>query len=98
MMLRRIFSNGCPFRSYMASRKNGSITRIMQIAAVLTPVCAFVRKKSGTPMAAPQPKQISCLFVRLNNTLVLTVFNTNIFLKRLIIYRPLLYNEDGDEK
>ena len=24
--------------------------------------------------------------------------NTNIFLKRLIIYRPLLYNEDGDEK
>ena len=23
---------------------------------------------------------------------------TNIFLKRLIIYRPLLYNEDGDEK
>ena len=26
------------------------------------------------------------------------VFYTNIFLKRLIIYRPLLYNEDGDEK
>ena len=26
------------------------------------------------------------------------VDNTNIFLKRLIIYRPLLYNEDGDEK
>ena len=25
-------------------------------------------------------------------------FDTNIFLKRLIIYRPLLYNEDGDEK
>ena len=24
--------------------------------------------------------------------------HTNIFLKRLIIYRPLLYNEDGDEK
>ena len=24
--------------------------------------------------------------------------DTNIFLKRLIIYRPLLYNEDGDEK
>ena len=27
-----------------------------------------------------------------------TGFDTNIFLKRLIIYRPLLYNEDGDEK
>ena len=26
------------------------------------------------------------------------IFHTNIFLKRLIIYRPLLYNEDGDEK
>ena len=25
-------------------------------------------------------------------------FDTNNFLKRLIIYRPLLYNEDGDEK
>lgn len=26
------------------------------------------------------------------------LIHTNIFLKRLIIYRPLLYNEDGDEK
>ena len=26
------------------------------------------------------------------------LIDTNIFLKRLIIYRPLLYNEDGDEK
>ena len=76
MMLRRIFSNGWPFRSYMASRKNGSITRIMQIAAALTLRRAFSRKNSGTPMAAPEPKQTSCLFVRLNNTFVLTAFRS----------------------
>ena len=28
----------------------------------------------------------------------IVIIHTNIFLKRLIIYRPLLYNEDGDEK
>lgn len=72
-MFRRIFSKGWPFRSYMANRKNGSITRIMQIAAVLTPVWDFSAKNSGTPISAPEPKQINCLFVRLNSTFVFTL-------------------------
>ena len=33
-----------------------------------------------------------------NHVLPYVTTDTNIFLKRLIIYRPLLYNEDGDEK
>ncbi len=36
-MLRTIFSRGCPFFSYMASRKKGSMSRIMQSAAALLP-------------------------------------------------------------
>ena len=33
-------------------------------------------KKSGTPIAAPPPKHMSCLFVRLNMTLVFTAFKS----------------------
>ena len=56
----------------MASRKKGSITAIMHMAAVLVPAGPFKRKNSGTPMSAPLPKQMSCRRVRLNATLVLT--------------------------
>ena len=66
------FSSGCPFFSYRAKRKNGSIRNTMMSAAVLVPMYGFVRKKSGTPTSAPPPKQTSCRFVRLNRNLVLT--------------------------
>ena len=59
MMFRSIFSSGWPFFSYMASRKKGSITRIIQIAAALTGTWGLRIKKSGMPIAAPLPKQIS---------------------------------------
>ena len=36
-MLERIFSSGCPFFSYIASRKNGSMKITMHMAAVLVP-------------------------------------------------------------
>lgn len=65
-------SKGWPFFSYMANRKNGSMMTTMHIAAVLVPTGPLSKKKSGTPMSAPLPKQISCLFVKLNITLVLT--------------------------
>ena len=38
----------------------------------LLPAGPRSKKKSGTPMSAPQPKQTSCLLVKLNATLVLT--------------------------
>ena len=44
----------------------------MHIVAVLFPSGFLSKKKSGTPTSAPLPKQISCLLVRLNATLVLT--------------------------
>ena len=75
-MLRTIFSRGCPFFSYLASRKKGSMSRIMQIAAVLTPVWVLSRKNSGTPSAAPALKHTSCRFVRFSSTLVLTAFRS----------------------
>lgn len=71
-MFRMIFSSGCPFFSYIASRKNGSMTTTIQIAAALVPVCALSRKNSGTPTAAPAPKQISWRLVRFIITLVFT--------------------------
>lgn len=70
--LRMIFSKGKPCFSYIAMRKQGSITSTIHSAAVLTPVRDFKRKKSGTPISAPQPKHISCRFVRLNRTFVFT--------------------------
>ena len=38
MMFRSIFSSGCPFFSYIAKRKKGSITSTMQMAAPLTAI------------------------------------------------------------
>ena len=45
---------------------------IIPIAAVLTAVNCFKRKNDGTPRSAATLKQISCLFVRLNITLLFT--------------------------
>ena len=46
---------------------------VFAMAAGLVPMLPLSKKKSGTPMSAPLPKQMSCRFVRLNNTLVLTL-------------------------
>ena len=76
-MLRIIFrsmtSKGCPFFSYMANRNMGIMERIISMAAALLPRGPLARKYSGTPTAAAMPKQMSCRFVRLNSTLVLTL-------------------------
>ena len=52
IILRRIFSSGNPCFSYMASRKQGSMTKIMQSAAALVLICYLSRKNSGTPISA----------------------------------------------
>ena len=49
-----------------------SMTSIIHMAATLFPTGPRSRKKSGTPISAPPPKQTSCLLVKLNATLVLT--------------------------
>ena len=56
----------------MASMKKGSMTSIMHMAATLLPAGSRSKKKSGTPISAPLPKQTSCLLVKLNMTLVFT--------------------------
>ena len=71
-IFRTTFSRGCPFFSYIASRKNGSITNIMTIEAVLVCVCGLRMKKSGTPIIAPPPKQMICRFVKLKRNFVFT--------------------------
>jgi len=65
-------SRGWPCRSYMASRKNGSMTIIMQNAAALLLAVRLSKKKSGTPMSAADPKHISCRLVSPNSTLDFT--------------------------
>lgn len=66
-------SKGCPSFSYIARKNNGSMSRIIPSAARLTFPAAFRRKKKGTPMSAAAPKQINCLFVRLNRTFDFTL-------------------------
>lgn len=46
---------------------------IISKLAVELPSAPLVPKYRGTPMAMPMLKQISCRFVRLNSTLVLTL-------------------------
>ena len=58
--------------SYIASRKNGSITNTITRAAVLVCVRGRRMKKSGTPIIAPPPKQMSCRFVKLKRNFVFT--------------------------
>ncbi len=64
-------SRGCPCRSYMAKRKQGSITTIIAIAARVVPALPLSKKKSGNPTRRAAPRQTICRFVRLNATLVL---------------------------
>ena len=49
---------------------------IMMIDATLIFITLLQRKNKGTPSAAPEPKQISWRFVRLNITFVLTAFKS----------------------
>src|SRR5699024_11381732 len=48
----------------------------ISIAEVEMPRLGLVRKKIGTPAAAASAKQMSCRFVRLNMTFVLTRFRS----------------------
>lgn len=45
---------------------------IIPITAVFTLVMFLSKKKDGTPISAATPKQISCLLVKLNITLLFT--------------------------
>ena len=45
---------------------------IIPMAAVLVDAICFIRKNDGTPRSAATVKQTSCLFVRLNITLLFT--------------------------
>lgn len=45
---------------------------IIAMTAVLVFTTVFIRKNDGTPISTAIPKQISCLFVRLNITLLFT--------------------------
>ena len=45
------------------------MTTIITIAAAVVPMPPLNKKKSGTPMSAASPKQISCRFVKLKSTL-----------------------------
>ena len=65
-------SRGCPSRSYIAKRNMGIMMMIMLMAARLVEPTLLIKKNDGTPMSAASPKQMSCLFVRFKNTLVLT--------------------------
>ena len=57
----------------MANSIAGIITTIITMAAGLVPMLPLSKKKSGTPMSAPLPKQMSCRFVRLKATFDFTL-------------------------
>ena len=58
-MFRMIFSSGSPFFSYMASRKNGSMTITMQIAAALTLGLEQKEKRDADCGSASETDQLS---------------------------------------
>ena len=66
------FSAGCPSFSYIANKKNGAISAIINRSAGVLPIAPLVRKYVGIPITPPREKQISCRFVRLKATFVLT--------------------------
>ena len=47
------------------------MTRIMHSAAEVVPMLLLLKKKSGTPTSAADPKHTSCRFVRPNSILLL---------------------------
>ena len=47
------------------------MTRIMHSAAEVVPMLPLLKKKSGTPTSAADPKHTSCRFVRPNSILLL---------------------------
>ena len=77
-------SRGCPCFSYIAKRKQGSITTIIANAAMLVPALSLSKKKSGSPKIRAAAKQMICRFVRLKATFVLTLdksFGTGTYAK-----------------
>lgn len=49
------------------------MTTIIAIVLVLALAICFTKKNTGSPKRAASEKQISCLFVRLKKTLLLTL-------------------------
>ena len=47
------------------------MTRIMHSVAEVVPILPLLKKKSGTPTSAADPKHTSCRFVRPNSILLL---------------------------
>ena len=75
-MFLNTFSAGWPSFSYIAIKNAGSMNSIITIMAAELPITPFVRKYVGIPIAAAEPKHISCLLVRLNINLVLTLLRS----------------------
>ena len=67
------FSAGCPSFSYIANRKNGAISAIINNSAGVLPIPPLVKKYVGIPTAPPREKQMSCRLVKLKATFVLTL-------------------------
>lgn len=85
MMCFATTSRGCPCFSYMANRKQGSITAIITTDARLVPALSLSKKKSGSPKIRAAAKQMICRFVRLKATFVLTLdksFGTGTYAKQ----------------
>ena len=57
----------------VASRKQGSMTTIIAIAARFVPALPLSKKNSGSPIKSAAAKQTICRFVRLKATFVLTL-------------------------
>jgi len=69
----------------MASRKQGSMTTIIAIAARFVPALPLSKKNSGSPIKRAAAKQTICRFVRLKATFVLTLersFGTGTYAKK----------------
>ena len=90
-----IFSAGCPSRSYIARRNNGAITIIISNTAGVFPIVPRVNRYIGIPVTAAVPKQINCLFVIFNATLVLILFTSRGIAVKAIDYLTENFFSEG---
>ena len=70
---------------------------IIPIAAELVEAICFIRKNDGTPRSAATEKQTSCLFVRLNITLLFTFVRsrgTDIYDAAITVFLSLMCMKD----
>lgn len=84
-------SAGIPSFWYIPKRNKGSIRKIMSNRVAELPSAPFVRKYAGTPISAAIPKQVSCLRVSPNKSLLWILVRSFGACINMVIENPFIF-------